>query len=154
MATEKFQQSVSTFLALLPISYHITIMTFLPLGLRGLETSQGNSSCALSCHLKKQTDFCKDRECCSIKNCRLYLATRSTYSIIVPNCRSGEGEMCFPSFTIQFQNCTASLVDHCLKKLNQQLSCCNHSYITQVSEMSFMSFHKLAEIKNFLTSFF
>ena len=55
MATEKFQQSVSTFLALLPISYHITIMTFLPLGLRGLDTSQGNWSRSLSCHFKTQT---------------------------------------------------------------------------------------------------
>ena len=55
MATEKFQQSVSTFLALLPISFNITIMAFLPLGLRGLDTSaQGNSSRALSCHFKTQ----------------------------------------------------------------------------------------------------
>ena len=54
MATEKFQQSVSTFLALLPISFNITIMAFLPLEWRGLDTFQGNSSRALSCHFKTQ----------------------------------------------------------------------------------------------------
>ena len=54
MATEKFQQSFSTFLALLPISCNITIMAFLLLGLRGFDTSQGNSSRALSCHFKTQ----------------------------------------------------------------------------------------------------
>ena len=55
MATEKFQQSVSTFLALLPISFNITIMAFLPLWLRGLDTSKGNSSSALSiCHFETQ----------------------------------------------------------------------------------------------------
>ena len=54
MATEKLQQSVSTFLALLPISYNITIMAFLLLGLRGLDTSQGNSSRALSCRFETQ----------------------------------------------------------------------------------------------------